>query len=148
MLAQQLMCNSTAQYAAILERMVKVESRTDTRPKYFTEQVVGVLKDVGVNSLFERETVHHDVHVGGAEIALDQLRNRAGHAGVCCRVLRMVGSGPERQPIHVTSQLWVSTASLNRCDWSPKTVVVFAVKASNGGIGKTSPENGHKPGAF
>src|SRR5208283_3455139 len=128
--------------------MIKMESSVDPRPKYLTEKVVAILKNVGMNSVGEGKTVHHNVHSGRAEIALNQMGNRTGHAGMCCWILRMVGSNAQWEPIHILAQRRVSTARRNRCHWPPKAVVVLAVKASDGGIGIPRPQNRHHPSAF
>lgn len=81
-----------------------MESGVDARPEYFTEEIIRILKDVSMNSVGEGKTVHHEVHLWSAEIALNQTGNRTGDAGMCRRVLRMVGSSAERQPTRFGGQ--------------------------------------------
>src|SRR5215471_9551922 len=107
--------------------MVIVETGIDSRPKDFGEEVVGVFEDVGMNSVGENQAVHDNAHVRGAEITFNQLGKRTGDTGMCCRIFRMVWRNAQGRPGSIGGQLSVSASSRDRCNRSPKAIVILAV---------------------
>ena len=53
--------------------MTEVETRVDARSEDLLEQVMRVLKDVGMHAIGECQAVHNDMYVRIAEVSFDQV---------------------------------------------------------------------------
>src|SRR6266853_1431690 len=121
--------------------MVVVESGIDPCVLHFVHEVGGAGEIVYRVS---DEAIHGELQIWGAEIPLQNRRDRASDAAVRSGVLRMSGCARERYPIRIGHERGITTACADRGHGPPETKGKFSVPAADGGVGESGPQHGHQ----
>src|SRR5207237_8798793 len=78
----KLLSNFLTQSAAIHQRVMEMEAGVDAGPENFREQVVRILKNMGVDAIREHQAINDHVNFGSTKIALNQVGDCASDASV------------------------------------------------------------------
>src|SRR5262249_32169571 len=112
-----------AESAAVLHRMMEMQSGQDARPVHLLEPIRRAVEVMGVDAIAEcGGVIHDDVNLAGSKEVFHKARRHTRRASMRRRIFRVIGSGRQRCPAPIRRESGIAAARADGGNGPPEVI--------------------------